>query len=122
VTVSNVIAPTPDAPCVADWDSVSYTSGIPHCLRRVDLDLHYPADLSGEVHHDGQIWSRALWDIRQALGHVKADTIILEAHFAFAPDTLMPAAAQATVAAAQNLYGKSAANAVRAAFEARGIL
>ena len=30
---------------------------------------------------DGRIWSRALWDIRDALGHVKADTIILEGHF-----------------------------------------
>ena len=50
--------------CVADWDSVSYTSTVPHCLRRVDTDLHYPDDLNGEVHHDGQIWSRALWDIR----------------------------------------------------------
>jgi hypothetical protein len=122
VTVSNVIAPTPDAPCVADWDSVSYTAGTPHCLRRIDLDLHYPADLTGRVHHDGQIWSRALWDIRQALGNVKADTIILEAQFSFAPDTSMRAAAQATVATAQNLYGKSAENAVRNAFVARGIL
>src|SRR5690349_8836299 len=58
VTVSSLIAPTPDAPCVADWDSVSYTATVPHCLRRVDLSLHYPEDLSGEVHHDGQIWSR----------------------------------------------------------------
>jgi hypothetical protein len=122
VTVSNVIAATPDAPCVADWDAISYTSRVPHCLRRVDLDLRYPQDLNGEVHHDGQIWSRALWDIRQALGHVKADTIILEAQFAFAPDTSMPAAAQATLATAQSLYGKSAANAGRAAFVARGIL
>jgi hypothetical protein len=122
VTVSNVIAPTPDPACVADWDSVSYTSRVPHCLRRVDSDLHYPADLSGEVHHDGQIWSRALWDIRKALGNVQADTIILEAQFSFAPDTSMPAAAQNTVATAQRLYGKSAANAVRAAFVGRGIL
>jgi len=122
VTVSNVIAPTPDAPCVADWDSVSYTSRVPHCLRRVDLDLHYPIDLNGEVHHDGQIWSRALWDIRQALGNVKADTIILEAQFGFAPDTSMPAAAQTTVDTAQSLYGNREANAVRAAFKARGIL
>lgn len=122
VTVSNVIAPTPDAPCVADWDSVSYTVSLPHCLRRIDLNLHYPEDLTGRVHRDGQIWSRALWDIRQALGNVKADTIILEAQFAFAPDTSMRAAAQTTAATAQSLYGKSAANAVRAAFEARGIL
>ena len=122
VTVSNVIAPTPDAPCVADWDSVSYTSSTPHCLRRIDLNLHYPEDLTGRVHHDGQIWSRALWDIRQALGNVKADTIILEAQFGFAPDTSMRAAAQTTVATAQSLYGNSAANAVRDAFKARRIL
>jgi hypothetical protein len=122
VTVSDVIAPTADPACVADWDSVSYTSTIPHCLRRVDRDLHYPEDLNGRVHHDGQIWSRALWDIRNALGHVKADTLILEAQFQFAPDTSMPAAAQATIDAAQSLYGTSAANKVLAAFQARGIL
>jgi hypothetical protein len=122
VTVSAVVAPTPDPACVADWDSVSYTSGIPHCLRRVDTNLHYPEDLNGRVHHDGQIWSRALWDIRNALGNVVADTIILEAQFSFAPDSTMPAAAQVTVNTAQSLYGNAAANAVRSAFQARGIL
>jgi len=122
VTVSDVIAPTADPACVADWDSVSYTTKEPHCLRRVDQNLHYPEDLNGRVHHDGQIWSRALWDIRKQLGNVKADTIILEAQFDFAPDTSMPAAAEATVAAAQDLYGNGAAKLVRKAFEARGIL
>jgi hypothetical protein len=122
VTVSNVIAPTPDPACVADWDSTSYTTTVPHCLRRVDADLRYPEDVAGEVYHDGMIWSRALWDIRNALGHVKADTIILEGIFAFDPNTTMPAAAEATVNAAERLYGKAAATAVSRAFEARGIL
>ena len=54
-----------DEACVADWDSVSYTSTAPHCLRRLDTDLTI-ADRKGEVHFDGQIWSRALWDIRQS--------------------------------------------------------
>jgi zinc metalloprotease ZmpB len=108
-------------PCVADWDATSYTSTVPHCLRRVDLDLHYPADLNGEVHHDGQIWSRALWDIRTTLGNVKADTIILQGSFDF-PGTTMPDLARSTVAAADQLYGKSAAAAVTKAFAARGIL
>jgi hypothetical protein len=108
-------------PCVADWDSTSYTSSAPHCLRRVDTDLHYQADLNGEVHHDGQIWSRALWDIRQALGNVKADTIILQGSFDF-PGTTMPDLANRTVAAAQQLYGRAAANAVRTAFTDREIL
>ena len=106
---------------MADWDSTSYTSSVPHCLRRVDTDLHYPVDLNGEVHHDGQIWSRALWDIRQALGHVKADTIILQGSFDF-PGTTMPDLAGRTVAAAQQLYGTATANAVRTAFANRGIL
>jgi Zn-dependent metalloprotease len=88
----------------------------------VDTDLHYPEDLNGKVHHDGQIWSRALWDICLSLGHVQADTVILEAQFDFAPDTTMPAAAAATVAAAETLYGSVAAAAVRGAFAARGIL
>src|SRR4051794_39847006 len=108
-------------PCVADWDSTSYTSTIPHCLRRVDLNLHYPADLNGEVHHDGQIWSRALWDVRQALGNVKADTIILTGSFDF-PGTTMTDLANRTVAAAQQLYGNAAADDTRKAFADRGIL
>jgi len=122
VTVSDVVAPTSDPACVADWDSISYTAGTPHCLRRVDTNLHYPNDLNGRVHHDGLIWSRALWDIRNALGHVTADTIILKAQFDFAPDTSMPAAAQATVDTAEDLYGQATALVVRAIFVDRGIL
>jgi zinc metalloprotease ZmpB len=121
VTVSDVISPTPDEACVADWDSVSYTTTVPHCLRRVDTNLFYPQDLIGEVHHDGMIWSRALWDIRNALGNVIADTIILEAQFGM-KDPTMPQLAANTVATAKKLYGTSAANKVKAAFVARGIL
>jgi hypothetical protein len=112
---------TPE-PCVADWDSVSYTSGPTHCLRRLDGTKHYPEDMVGEVHADGEIWSRSLWDIRQALGDGKAGTLIVEAQFAFAPDTSFRSAAEATVAAAQRLYGAEAAQATRKAFADRGIL
>jgi hypothetical protein len=112
---------TPEA-CVADWDSVSYTSTVPHCLRRLDGTKIYPTDVRGEVHADGEIWSRALWDIRTALGDTRASTLIIEAQFAFAADTSFRAAALATVAAAQRLYGASAEASVRAAFTARGIL
>jgi hypothetical protein len=121
-TVAQVIAPSPDPACIADWDSISYTSQEPHCLRRLDRDLHYPEDLSGYIHFDGQIWSQALWDIRTRLGHDVADTIILEAQFGFCSDTSMPDAAAVTVDTARRLYGRRAARAVSAAFEARGIL
>ena len=127
VTVSDVVASSlgvanhEPLPCVADWDSTSYTSTVPHCLRRVDRDLHFPADINGEVHHDGQIWSRALWDIRQGLGHVKADTIILSGSFDF-PGTTMTDLANRTVAAAQQLYGAKEAKVTKQAFVSRGIL
>jgi hypothetical protein len=127
VTVSDVVDTSlgipqlEPLPCVADWDSVSYTSTVPHCLRRVDRNLHYPTDLNGEVHHDGQIWSRALWDIRLALGHERADTLILQGSFDF-PGTTMPDLANRTVAAAQQLYGAGVAASVRRAFVDRNIL
>jgi hypothetical protein len=109
-------------PCVMDWDSTSYTSKTPHCLRRLDEDLHYPGDLNGEVHHDGQIWSRALWDIRQSIGNVKADTIILTGSMDFAGTTMVDLANR-TVAAAISLYHDDAVtSAVHDAFAARGIL
>jgi hypothetical protein len=120
VTVSAHEAPTADEACVADWDSTSYTSTVPHCLRRVDGNKHYPEDLEGEVHADGEIWSRALWDIRNALGAKLADTIIIRAQFDFTPGISMPDAAAATIRTAA-LYGSAAKRAVTAAFAARGL-
>ena len=49
--------------CPMDWDATSYTDA-PHCIRRFDLNLTL-ADRQDEVHFDGQIWSQALWEIRQ---------------------------------------------------------
>ena len=127
VTVSDVVARklgVPEReplPCVMDWDATSYTSTVPHFLRRIDTNLHYPEDLDGEVHDDGRIWSRALWDIRQSLGNIRADTIILKGQIDF-PGTTMTDLATRTVAAAKSVYGNSAASKVTAAFEARGIL
>ncbi|MEV1178398.1 M36 family metallopeptidase, partial [Nonomuraea sp. NPDC049784] len=91
---------TPEA-CVADWDSVPYTAAAPHCLRRLDGIKHYPEDLVGEVHADGEIWSAALYEIRAKLGDRQAGTIIIDAQFDFAKDTTFRAAAEATVASAQ---------------------
>ncbi|MFC9292607.1 M4 family metallopeptidase [Streptomyces sp. NPDC057011] len=108
-----------DLACVADWDSVPY-SAAPHCLRRIDGNKVY-GDLEGEVHADGEIWSRALFDIRGALGARTADRIIVNAQFGFAPGTSFRDAALTTIATAQRMYGAGAADAVRAAFKARQI-
>ncbi|HWD83383.1 MAG TPA: M4 family metallopeptidase [Kribbella sp.] len=108
-------------PCVMDWDATSYTTDEPHCLRRTD-GTKTTDDIDGEVHDDGEIWSRALWDIQQSLGRDKADKLILEATFFFDPDTSFAGAAQDTVQAARLMYGKAAAQTVTDAFKARKIL
>ncbi|MFE2013239.1 M4 family metallopeptidase [Streptomyces sp. NPDC059491] len=108
-----------DQACVADWDSTGY-SAAPHCLRRTDSSKTY-ADREGEVHADGEIWSRALFDIRGRLGARTADRIIVNAQFGFAADTDFAAAALTTIATARQMYGTAAADAVRDAFRARAI-
>ena len=128
LTVSEAVARANGAPirtplpCLMDWDSTSYTSTVPHCIRRTDTNKHYPESVVGEVHADGEIWSRALWDIRQTLGARTADRIIVNAQFRFTPDVSFAVAAQATVDTAQSMYGKSSAATVRTAFVNRGIL
>ena len=116
-----VIAPTADPACIADWDSVSYTStaALPAPHRRRQAVPGRPRGRGPRRRPD--LVARAVVD-PAALGHVRADTVILEAQFDFTADISMPAAARATVAAAQRLYGTSTANTVRHAFEARGIL
>ncbi|TCO62726.1 M36 family metallopeptidase [Actinocrispum wychmicini] len=122
--MSSVVQPdsatTPWA-CLMDWDSTSYTTGTPHCIRRTDTNLTY-ADRDGEVHDDGQIWSRALFDIFRAFGRDKSVKLVLESQFSYSPSTSMAAAARATVNTAQKLFGATDAATVTAAFHARGII
>ena len=108
-------------PCVADWDSTSYTPGPVHCLRRLDSTKHYPEDVAGEVHADGELWSAALWQARQAIGDATtADRIIVNAQFDFTPAIGFKDAALKTIAAAGT--NAKAAAAFRNAFTDRGFL
>jgi Zn-dependent metalloprotease len=118
-------ATTPIA-CIADWDSTSYTSGTPHCLRRTDTNKTTD-DVDGEVHDDGEIWSRALRDINLALGRENADKVIIEAQFQFTPRISFVTAARRTVATAKALQAdlgltNAQIAAVRQAFVDRKIL
>jgi hypothetical protein len=110
-----------DPACLMDWDSTSYTPGPEHCIRRLDTAKMYPADLDGEVHDDGEIWSHALWNLRTALGAAHADTAILWAQFNWT-GTTMPDLANLIVGQVQSRYGSAAATAATAAFHDRGIL
>jgi Fungalysin metallopeptidase (M36) len=109
-----------DEPCVADWDSISYTVGPSHCLRRVDGTKHYPQDVRGEVHADGEMWSAALWRARGLIRNTTlADKVIIAAQFGFKPNTSFRAAAERTIATAKD-YG--VASQFAQAFTERGFL
>jgi hypothetical protein len=113
-----------EAACPMDWDSTSYT-GAPHCIRRFDTGLTV-ATRGNEVHYDGQIWSQALWEIRQGyvtlgLGTRRWDTTLIDSQFGYAPGTSFSAAAQKTYQLALSRDGKAAAKLVKDRFAARGI-
>jgi hypothetical protein len=55
-------------PCLMDWDSTSYSSSNPPCIRRADNTKKYPKDIDNEVHDDGEIWEAFLWRLRDHLG------------------------------------------------------
>lgn len=72
--------------CVAEWDSTSYSTTTPTCLRRVDGTKHYPQDVEDEVHADGEMWSAFLWRVRAQLGTTAQEqtdsalTLLLTSH------------------------------------------
>ena len=115
VTMSQPVNDGYDEPCVGDWDAAG------GCLSRVDTELTV-AERTFEEHHDGGIWSRALWDINQALSRDITNIIVLESQFAYSPSTTFGAAARITVDTAQQLFGGPAARVVHEAFSARGML
>ncbi|HEX6127644.1 MAG TPA: bacillolysin [Candidatus Limnocylindria bacterium] len=121
-TVAKAVAgPQWDEACIAKWDATSYDSNPANgiCLRRIDSNLFYPDDLVGQVHADGRIWSRALYDLHYAIGQSDADRAILAAQFDWT-GTTMSALAQRIVDQAQALSGEGAQ--AQAVFESRGIL
>lgn len=107
--------------CIADWDATSYSTTNPPCLRRLDSTKHYPGDIVDEPHDDGEIWSAALWQIRGAIGAIKADKVILQHHFALTADSSFNQAANALVGAARDLhYSTPETDAIRTILTNRG--
>lgn len=119
--------------CVGDWNGMGMVGG---CVRRVDSRKHYPEDYLGVLRcdTDGEIWSSSLWDIYLLMGgslkHTKKrvrarDTIIrlvLESHFHLHPGAGFRDGAEAILLADFYLYGGIHMDAIRKAFEDRGIL
>jgi len=104
-----------DDPLLGEW-------WMPPYLRNLDNDLVYPFDLVGESHHDGQIWSGALWDIRSMFGADVADRIALGTLFNYgssAPSFLD--ARDAALDADEEYFDSEHQDAIVEIFSRRGI-
>ncbi|MBS0151214.1 MAG: M36 family metallopeptidase [Nitrospira sp.] len=108
----------PEKVCLAEWDSTTYRTGTPTCLRRLDGTKHYPEDMVGEVHDDGEMWSSVLWLIRAALGADRADRVILQHHILLPKDATFNMAGHALIETACSL--KYPVSAMASILRARG--
>jgi Zn-dependent metalloprotease len=107
---------------VGEWDAKGYQGGPQECLRRMDSTKRYPADMKGEEHADGEIWSACLWQVRKLLGAKKSDTVILESNFYLSQYADFKAGAEAIIMAEKNLYGGRRTRSLTKIFRDRGIL
>lgn len=105
---------------VFDWDANPRDHYWPG--RRVDSNKHYPEDMHGEVHADGEIWSRCLWDMQNSIAYDTAAQLVLESHFYLSPSADFEDGANAIVEADLNLYSGVHLMQIGQAFVDRGIL
>jgi len=126
-------ANTPYATTLMEWDASSYSNSIPPSIRSITSAKHYPQNVTGEVHDDGEIWSSTLWQIRSdfitlannyANGAKQADKLFLQSHFLLtSSNNTFTDGANAILTAANALgYTQAQKNAITNRFVARGIL
>jgi len=107
---------------VAEWDVKKYAEESQECLRRLDSKKHYPEDMEGEEHADGEICSVCLWKVRKLLGRKKSDTVIQESHFYLSQYCDFKDGVEAIIMAEKNLYGGKRTKGLTRIFNERGIL
>jgi hypothetical protein len=105
----------------ASWDALPLSTSTPPALRRTDTEKRYPVDITGEIHADGEIWSRFLWDLRGLLGADEAMRVVVESHFLLSPSAGFLHGANAVIAANESLRGGADADAIRALLDDRGL-
>jgi hypothetical protein len=106
---------------ISSWDCISFP-GDPPALRRLDSNKKYPKDVTGEVHDDGEIWSACLWQLRNQVGRMVAETLVIAHHFLLNRWAGFEDAANALLTTDKRLFGGRNQAAIREIFVARGIL
>jgi Zn-dependent metalloprotease len=117
--------------CLSEWfgyglsyDHISdiQTGTYPYCMRDTFSTKHYPEDMIGEVHADGEIWSAALWQLRGLLGKATTDFLAVETGYYLWPSASLRDAAKAMIQVDRVVYGGAHESTIRQVFYDDGIL
>ena len=90
--------------------------------RPVNGSKHYPEDLIGQPHADGEMWSASLWELFEALGRDGSITLVIESHFYLSSDAEFVDGASALFVADQELNGGVNSDLILGVMENRGFL
>ena len=108
---------------VMTWDG-ALMDGDPPCVRRLDSSQTFETfdhSAGDHEHENGEIWSAALWQVREALGRARADKIIIDSHFQLDGFTTFARGARAILDADRHLYRGAHEAALLRIFRRRGI-
>jgi hypothetical protein len=112
--------------CLGEWDTSDRPLGEgqepPACRRRLDSTKHYPEDLDGEPHDDGEMWSASLWKLFQALGREDSLKLVLQSNFYLKTDASFDDAARAVLRADHQLFQGVHETLLQDTFSQRGFL
>ena len=90
--------------------------------RPVNGSKHYPEDIVGQPHADGEMWSASLWELFEALGRDGAIRLVIESHFYLSSDPEFVDGASALFVADQGLNGGVNQDLILGVMENRGFL
>jgi hypothetical protein len=88
--------------------------------RILDSTKHYPEDLVGQIHADGEVWSAVWMQIHFECGRKVTDTNLLLHHYYQGGSASMPEAAMLAMQADLDLYGGLHAGSLNQYFIERG--
>jgi hypothetical protein len=105
----------------ASWDAAALVDQSPPFLRRVDRNKRFPEDYERQVHEDGEIWSRFLWDLRALIGADDALRVVVESHFYLTRNARFRDGANALIVANIALRDGRDDASIRALMDERGL-
>ncbi len=107
-----------------DWDKVFNWDGHNEFFsgRSANTSQHYPDDLTGNIHLNGQIWASALMSIWDALGRETTDSIVFQYLYSQSVNLNMDEAAQLVIQADSMLNGGRNSEVLHQKFCAKGLL